>query len=268
MLRNSGALFLPSETLLQGYKNCVDQHPGISEQMLQWLHAESNRLKSEKNGGLIIDEMYVQEDLQTSFAQGKVSIDGLVDMGQFCEDMSILNTHKKDLHHASCILQFEFLGYDGFRFPIAYFPSSGATASELYINVRDVINKLSEIEFNIDYVRFDGGNSKRAFQFMHFKDKEDAKLKNYTIINPFYPNQKVTVIMDYSHNVKKIRNNIYSSGDHDTCTRKLKLNSQYIVWQHWIQAYIWDRSHNTMHIHQKLTDEHIYLTKASKCAII
>ena len=89
--------------------------------MLQWLSAESNRLNSEKLG-LINCEMYVQEGSQMSFAYSKVSIYGLVDMGQFCEDLSILNTHKKNLHLASCILQFVFFGYDGFRFPVIFFP--------------------------------------------------------------------------------------------------------------------------------------------------
>lgn len=69
--------------------------------------------------------MSVQEDLQLSFGSGKISIDGLVDMGQFSEDLSILNTHKKNLHSATYILQFVFLGYDEFRFPIAYFPLEG-----------------------------------------------------------------------------------------------------------------------------------------------
>lgn len=101
MLRNSGVLCLPSETLLQRYKNCVEQTPGINEEMFMWLYAESKRLNSEKRGGLIIDEMSVQEDLQLSFGSGKISIDGLVDMGQFSEDLSILNTHKKNLHSAT-----------------------------------------------------------------------------------------------------------------------------------------------------------------------
>ena len=151
--------------------------PGINDDMLQWLHEESKRLKSERHGGLIIDEMSVQEDLQMSFQCGKVLVDRLVDMGQFSEDMSVLNTHKRDLKPASHILQFVFLGYDGFRFSIAYFPTCGATAPDLYINVWDAISKLYEIDVGIDYVCFDGGSSNRAFQLMHFENEEDAALK-------------------------------------------------------------------------------------------
>lgn len=257
-------LFLPSESLLQKYKNCIQQSPGINHSMFEWLHVESERLKSEKRGGLILDEMSIQEDLQLSFGDGKVFIDGLVDMGSFCEDMRILNTHTKIIKPATHVLQFIYLGYDDFRFPIAYFPSSGATAPELYTNVWDLISKLNEIDINIDYVCFDGSSNNRAFQFMHFTDKEDSKNKNFTTINPYNPSETVTMIMDYSHNIKKIRNNIYASGDHEICTRKLKLKEKYIVWAHWIEAFHWDRIHNPVRVHQRLTNDHIFLTKLSK----
>ena len=48
---------------------------------------------------------------------------------------------------AKYILQFVFLGFDGFRFPIAYFPSAGANAPELYINVWNSIMKYPNTDF-------------------------------------------------------------------------------------------------------------------------
>lgn len=74
---------------------------------------------------------------------------------------------------------------------------------------------MFENDFNIDYICFDGGSSNRAFQLIHFKDKEDAKANNYTTVNPYQPTEKVSIIMDYSHNVKKFRKNIHSSGMRD-----------------------------------------------------
>ena len=94
-LRNSGMIYLPSESLLRRYKNCIQQKPGINADMFKWLYTEANRLKCEKNGGLIIDEMSVQEDLQIGFRDGKVTVDGFVHMGQMSEDMNILNTHSR-----------------------------------------------------------------------------------------------------------------------------------------------------------------------------
>ena len=64
---------------------------------------------------------------------------------------------------AKYILQFIFLGYDGFRFPVAYFPTAGINASELNMNVWNIISQLWLYGFSIQYVCFDGGSSNRAF---------------------------------------------------------------------------------------------------------
>ena len=127
---------------------------------------------------------------------------------------------------------------------MAYFPTAGVNAPELNFNVWELIRQRSSYEFSILYVCFDGGKSNRPFQLMNFKDKNDAIEKNVTSINPFKPSERVTFIMDFSHNMKKFRNNLYSSGDHEFCTRKLKLKNKPIIWDNWIKAYNWDRYHN------------------------
>ena len=79
-----------------------------------------------------------------------VNIEGLVDMGQACEDMHTLNALTDDLRMAKYILQFVFLGFDGFRFPVAYFLSAGGNAPELYMNVWGMIRQFSTYVFGID----------------------------------------------------------------------------------------------------------------------
>ena len=155
--RESRILHLPSENLFSKYKNCVKQNPGISHEMLEWLHVESNHISSECRCGLLIDEMSVQDDLQMSFSGGEISVDGIVDLGTFSEDISLLISHERKFKTASNILQFIYLSYEGFRFPVAYFPTCGVTSLDLFINVWEVICKLHEIEITIDYVCFDGG---------------------------------------------------------------------------------------------------------------
>ena len=263
-LRNSNMFQLPSESLLQRYKNCFTQHPGLNENMLSWMCKEAIRFKSDRHGGIILDEMAVQEDLKMSFGDGQISLDGLVDLGPTSAHMNLLNTHSNDIQLASHVLQFVYLGYDGFRFPFAYYPTTGANAPEMYIVMWDAISKLITYEFTIDYVSFDGASNNRTLQMMHFEDKTDAYEKNFTTVNPFQPTEKVTMIMDYSHNIKKWRNNIFSSGDTEYSTRKLQYFSKYIVWEHWIKAYNWDRIHNAVRVHPRLTDEHIFLNKTSK----
>ena len=66
-LQASGALTLPFKHLLQYYKNSVDQAPGINTRQLEWMQKEAISKKvSEfgKRGGLVIDEMSIQDDIQ------------------------------------------------------------------------------------------------------------------------------------------------------------------------------------------------------------
>ena len=90
-------------------------------------------------GGLILDKMGIQDDLQMSFHGGKNTVNGLVDVGGLTVDIYFLNTHNNELSLATYVIQFLFLSYDGFNFPIAYFSTTGANAPELYINVWEAI---------------------------------------------------------------------------------------------------------------------------------
>lgn len=70
--------------------------------------------------------------------------------------------------------------------------------------------------------------------------------------------------MNILHVLKKIRNNIYKSGEAACCKRNLKIQDKFIEWDHFKDAYLWDISSNPFPIHHKLTQEHIYLTSENK----
>ncbi|CAC5418765.1 unnamed protein product [Mytilus coruscus] len=60
-------LHLPSEKMLKIYKNAVHQGPGIIPEMMLWMLNEGKRqIKLDEGyyGGLILDELAIQEDLQ------------------------------------------------------------------------------------------------------------------------------------------------------------------------------------------------------------
>ena len=265
-LRDSGLVYLPSANLLQRYKNCLSQSPGLNENMLLWMFKEAERLQIDRKGGLILDEMAIQDDLNMSFSEGQNMVDGLVDLGKFAHDMNFLNTKKNDLKLATHVLQFMFLSYDGFRFPFAYFPSVGANAPELYVTVWEAVRKLSGYEFDIDYVCIDGASNNRALQMMHFDDKGDARAKQFSATNPYGTPSSVTFIMDYSHNIKKLRNNVYSSraGPGNDSKRLLQKDNKFITWDHWIRAFNWDKLKNPVRVHPKLTNDHLFLSKSAK----
>ena len=49
-LKRSGMIFVPSENLLQRYKNCFERHPGLNDNMFIWMFNESKRLNVDKHG--------------------------------------------------------------------------------------------------------------------------------------------------------------------------------------------------------------------------
>ena len=54
-----------------------------------------------------------------------------------------------------------FLGFTGFRFPFAHFPSHTASGQELYLLLWKSVNMLSSYGFTIQYVSTDGAQSNR-----------------------------------------------------------------------------------------------------------
>ena len=46
-LRESSILTLPSESLLQKYKNCVKQKPGLNHKLIKWMTDKATRFEME-----------------------------------------------------------------------------------------------------------------------------------------------------------------------------------------------------------------------------
>lgn len=105
----------------------------------------------------------------------------------------------------------------------------------------------------------DGAANNRSFMNINVADKNSRMVKN-----PCNFEEKVAFLMDYSHVVKKIRNNILASGINKGCTRNLKLVSgDPIQWQMFQDCYTWDKK-NALQIHKRLTNENVYPSQQSK----
>ncbi|KAL3854195.1 hypothetical protein ACJMK2_013473 [Sinanodonta woodiana] len=152
-------------------------------------------------------------------------------------------------------LQMVFLELTGFRFPFAHFITRQAQASELYTLFWGAVDKLSVYGFTTAYVNMDGAQSNRSFMHMH-----GIKLSstNLHVTSPVNPGQTVIFTMDYSHVIKKIRNNIMKSGIKRGRTRNLELpDKNNIQWQMWVDAFNWDKT-SPLQIHRALTQVHVY----------
>ena len=217
-------------------------------------------------GGLLIDEMSIQEDLQLKKVGKDYQLIGFVEC---CEESVYLEklSGKYELKLATHVLQLLFMGYTGFRFPIAHFPTTQTSSHELYLIFWKAVKKLRLYGFTVTYISLDGAQTNRNFMKILLPKGqtscESMKTMQITnICNPSMP--KISIIMDYSHLMKKIRNNIQKSGPMPFHKRLLTLNGKCIIWEHWYKSYQWDISTNTLKVYQKLTQEHFLLNSQLK----
>ena len=259
-LRRSSLLVLPSGNTLQLYKNIVDQKPGFHDEMFKWMRSEADTRKCERRGGIIFDEMSIQENLHLQRKGDGMELIGLMDMGDEASSMRTLRNQQKNIIMANHMLQFIFLGYDGFRFPIAYFASCGANAPEIFFLFWRLVDKMYLWGFHVDYACMDGASGNRSF----IQSMNPSGL-SVTVNSIFNPSQEIVMLMDYSHVIKRVRNSILSSGTEKYHYRKLKLQDRNIYWNHWQQAHSWDKLVNSgMRLYQKLTEDHLHPTKEAK----
>lgn len=143
------------------------------------------------------------------------------------------------------------------RFPFAHFITDQVQASEIYSIFWKAVKLLWSYGFKtLLYTCMDGAVCNRSF--MHICVGDNSKLNNkFVTQSPCTPND-VIFMMDVSHVLKKVRNNIIKSGLHPKSTRLLKLPNQMTVqWQMFIDSYRWDQQ-NGLQLHRKLTNEHLF----------
>ena len=170
-------------------------------------------------------------------------------------------TRKSDTPEiATDILQVTFNGFNGFRWPIAYFPTTKANPAQLWNIFWEGVDIMDQYGFEVLYCSLDGASTNRSFMHMHF----DRSIKEslFTTRNIYNSSQPMFLIQDIKHVLKKIRNSVSASSTNSK-VRCLVLNDLPILWDYWVQAYHYNSSF-VLRIHPKLTKEHVYLTNASK----
>ena len=259
MLMASKILILPSTSTLIMYKNRLKQDPGFDDSIFEWMFMEAQRRNIPDDGmigGIIFDEMAVQSDVQISKNGDVVELVGFTDLGEegdLCHSLRKGNCNKTLGNH---VLQLLFLGITGFRFPFAHFVTDNVQASELYGLFWKAVKALWTYGFKVLYTCMDGAVCN--WSLMHICVGENS-YKDYKF-KSLSPCTSIPVIfmMDISHVLKKIRNNIMKSGISAKCTRTLTLpNGLTIQWQMFIDSYRWDQQ-NSLQIPRKLTNEHLF----------
>eukprot|EP00112_Aurelia_sp_Birch-Aquarium-sp1_P000832 Seg108.1 transcript_id=Seg108.1/GoldUCD/mRNA.D3Y31 product="hypothetical protein" protein_id=Seg108.1/GoldUCD/D3Y31 len=265
-LRQAGFFKLPSGRTLQVKKNIVKQTPGIQDNILEQMrqNAIAKRVpETGYHGFIVFDEMSIQGNLEMKKVGDEFEVTGLVDMGQFNDDVTIIEEGKRSMEMATHILQFVFHSCEGkFQFPYAYYPTAKLSGSTLFDMYWDGVAGLLHYGFDAHMGLCDGGQCNRTFITLHFDSEEDAIAKDFTTTNPIN-DQKHVFMMDPSHNFKKIRNNVEKSSASGKTTRHLMIGDKEILWSHWRASYAFD-CRSGIRTFQKLTDEHFELTPCSR----
>ncbi|KAL9967256.1 hypothetical protein ACROYT_G025450 [Oculina patagonica] len=252
---------LPSNRTIRYHKNKREQQPGWHRDMVKWC-AQSAEKKNLKNcdywGGFVIDEMKIEENVEMVVKNGKHRLVGFVELGPLHNDMLRLEG-KKENQLASHVLQFIFLSDCGFRFPVAQFPSHDCTPTDLFYQFWNGVLMMKEFSFNIYWTILDGAEVNRKFIKMHFPGY-DAVDKKFVAFN-MHTGGPMVFMVDCKHNFKKIRNNVEKSNLSGK-PRCLTVDGKKILWSHLVEAYKFDQECTSIHIHEKLKEEHFNLDPA------
>ena len=83
-------------------------------------------------GGIILDEMRIQSDIQISKSGDMVELSGLGELGEEGKTCHTIRNGKSDKYNETNALQMVFSSISGFRFPFAHFVTDSIQAQNLY----------------------------------------------------------------------------------------------------------------------------------------
>ena len=99
---------------------------------------------------------------------GEVLLVGFVDMGPESKYFNTICTGKKERVLATHVLQFLYIGLNGFRFPFACFPVTQTKAGNLHFLFWEAVKFLSLYDFQVLFVSMDGAQTNRDFMKLFF----------------------------------------------------------------------------------------------------
>ena len=187
--------------------------PGFSESILEALQVKVNTMDiRDQNVALVFDEMSIKEGL--TYNTGRDIVEGFEDFGHAGQTRFLAN-------HAIAFMV---------RGLIGYFLSAGPIkASVLQTLTKSCITKLQSIGLNLVALICDQGSNNRSF--LGKKGEKVSVNRPYIIYN----DRKIFVMYDPPHLLKNICNNLKKGN--------FNVNGNIVSWQHIIDFYCFDKSH-------------------------
>lgn len=267
-LQGSGVLKLPTGRTLSDYKNFNKPGGGWNAQVVSEMRkrlCERNLDKRARLGGLFFDEVKVKEGLV--FDQSTWELVGFTDLGSDEADLkdfmreTDVPTGNTNAGLATHVLQFFFKSlFANFEYPCAYFLTKGVKSPQLNDMFWEGVSVLHSLDFQILLTCCDGAASNRAFIKMNTKNG-DSQSEGYN----FFSQCPLFFMTDPPHLIKKLRNNLNSSGVGEKFARLLKRDGSHIIWKH-IES-VYDREKKRRARFCKLTSAHVNLDSLSKMRV-
>ena len=108
----------------------------------------------------------------------------------------------------------------------------------------------------------DGSNNNHQFTRLMVKP-ENAHLLKYCATDPHDSQNRISIIQDCKHVMKKIRNSVLSSRCDGKGPRQLLLKGKHIFWEHFQAAYEFNNG-SDLRLYRKLSKEHVNVNSAGK----
>lgn len=260
-LRESGFLKLPSGRTLSDYKNFCSSKSGWQLSVLEAMRnifLDKKIPEAGKFGGLFFDEVKIKEGLL--FDPSSWELIGFTDL-HIDDTGPVTPTMQASL--ATHVLQFFYKSlFADFQFPCSYFLTRGISAQNLNRIFWQGVSLLHCYNFEIILTCCDGASENRTFMTINGCSETNSQTTNPFSKLPLF------FISDPPHLIKKLRNNLYSSGykEHSSrYTRCLLLGSKNILWDHIYSVYLRDKQRHLFST--DLRSSHVHLDNLSKMRV-
>ena len=190
---------------------------------------EAKKLDDESgpfHGVLLMDETSIQQDLQVIKCGQDWEVVGAVDLGPLVNDLDQLSKKKKEIKMASHYFQYVFVGFNGFRWPAAHYGTNNVNGHSIYLTVWPLLDELFNYSFKVHGILMDGSNNNHQFTRLMVKP-ENACLLKYCAADPHDSQNRISIIQDCKHIMKKIRNSVLSSRHDGKGPRQLLLKGKH-----------------------------------------
>lgn len=144
-------------------------------------------------GGLIVDEMSIQPDLQFKKRDKEIELIGFTELLPESVIFQKLKSNKNERILATHVLQLVFLGSTGFRFPFAHFATDTASGHELYLLMWQSVNMLLNFGFKIQYISTDGAQTNRDLFKLLLPKFKTINPKTCSFRNLYNPEEEVVL---------------------------------------------------------------------------